>query len=415
MTRLLAAVLALVLVPGAACSSASEAEPEGSAPSVTASSTTAEESPSASSAPSQTSEGAAQAAPRLKVTKIATGLDHPWDVHPIGQGRFLVTERVGRLAIIEDGKVRRLQMPTDLIWASGETGLMGLAIDPDFAGNGRFYTCSGGNPQGTPDVRIMVWKLNAAATRASYQRTLLSGFPATSGRHGGCRLLILDDGALLVGTGDAATGTNPEDKTSLGGKTLMLDRISGDPWPDNPFVNAANKRQRYVHTYGHRNVQGLAQRADGTLWSAEHGPDRDDEVNLLKNGGDYGWNPVPGYNESVPMTDQWPPGQAGRGRLELRVADRRHVGRLVRRGQGVGLVRRHARRRRAEGQRGAVHEVRLRRQARRRPDPGRADELRPPPRRHRPAQRQPAHHDRQRRRRRGAAGATRRLRCSRAP
>ena len=124
-----------------------------------------------------------------------------------------MTERAGRLAIIEDGKVRRLQMPTDLIWASGETGLMGLAIDPDFAGNGRFYTCNGGNPQGTPDVRIMVWKLNAAATRASYQRTLLSGFPATSGRHGGCRLLILDDGALLVGTGDAATGTNPEDKT----------------------------------------------------------------------------------------------------------------------------------------------------------------------------------------------------------
>src|SRR5918994_1054121 len=141
-TRLLAAVLALVLVPGAACSSASEAEPEGSAPSVTASSSAAEESPTASSAPSQTSEGAAQAAPRLKVTKIATGLDHPWDVHPIGQGRLLVTERAGRLVIIEDGKVRRLKMPTDLIWASGETGLMGLAIGPDFAGNGRFYTCS---------------------------------------------------------------------------------------------------------------------------------------------------------------------------------------------------------------------------------------------------------------------------------
>ena len=132
-------------------------------------------------------------------------------------------------------------MPTDLIWASGETGLMGLAIDPDFADNGRFYTCNGGNPQGTPDVRIMVWELNDAATRASYQRTLLSGFPATSGRHGGCRLLILDNGALLVGTGDAATGTNPEDKTSLGGKTLMLDRVTGDPWPDNPFVDATQQ------------------------------------------------------------------------------------------------------------------------------------------------------------------------------
>jgi glucose/arabinose dehydrogenase len=310
MTRLLAAVLALVLIPGAACSSASEAEPRDAATAAPASSTPADESSPPSQAPSETTQdGALQAAPRLRVTRVATGLDHPWDVHSIGQGRFLVTERVGRLAIIEDGDVRRLQMPTDLVWASGETGLMGLAIDPDFADNRRFYTCNGGNPQGTPDVRIMVWRLNAAATRASYQRTLLSGFPATSGRHGGCRLLILDNGALLVGTGDAATGTNAEDKTSLGGKTLMLDRVTGAPWPANPFVNAANKRQRYVHTYGHRNVQGLAQRADGTLWSAEHGPDRDDEVNRLTNGGDYGWNPVPGYNESVPMTDQGLPGK----------------------------------------------------------------------------------------------------------
>ena len=314
MTRLLAAVLALVILPGAACSSASEAQPQSQPQDATtssvASSTPADASPSASESPSKATEaGAGKAAPRLRVTRIATGLDHPWDVHPIGQGRFLVTERAGRLAIIEDGDVRRLQMPTDLVWASGETGLMGLAIDPDFADNGRFYTCTGGNPQGTHDVRILVWRMNATATRASYQRVLISGFPATSGRHGGCRLLILDNGALLVGTGDAATGTNPQDKTSLGGKTLMLDRVTGAPWPENPFIDAANTRQRYVHTYGHRNVQGLAQRADGTLWSAEHGPDVNDEVNLLRNGGDYGWNPVPGYNESVPMTDQGLPGK----------------------------------------------------------------------------------------------------------
>jgi len=294
MKRLFAVVLALMIIPGAACSSASE--PAG--PPDKGSSTT----------PSRGQDNARKPVPTLHVNKVATGLDHPWDVRPIGKGRLLVTERSGRLAVIEDGDVRRLQMPTDLVWASGETGLMGLAIDPGFVDNHRFFTCNGGNPQGTPDVRIMVWKLNAAATRATYKRTLISGFPATSGRHGGCRILILDDGAMLVGTGDAATGTNPEDKTSLGGKTLMLDPTTGAPWPTNPFVNATNKHKRYVHTYGHRNVQGLAVRADGSLWSVEHGPDRDDEVNLLENGGDYGWNPVPGYNESVPMTDQSLPG-----------------------------------------------------------------------------------------------------------
>ncbi len=78
--------------------------------------------------------------------------------------------------------------------------------------------------------------------------------------------------------------------------------------PSNPFINAANPQQRYVVTYGHRNVQGLAQRRDGSVWSVEHGSYRDDEVNLLEDGGDYGWNPVPGYNESVPMTDQSLPG-----------------------------------------------------------------------------------------------------------
>ena len=84
--------------------------------------------------------------------------------------------------------------------------------------------------------------------------------------------------------------------------------MTGKPWPTNPFIKGEGKR-RYVLTFGHRNVQGLAQRRDGTLWSVEHGSYRDDEVNKLVAGGDYGWNPVPGYNESVPMTDFGLPGK----------------------------------------------------------------------------------------------------------
>ena len=113
--------------------------------------------------------------------------------------------------------------------------------------------------------------------------------------------------ALLIGTGDAAVGTNPRNLDSLGGKVLRVHRDTGAPMPDNPYAGATTAR-RFVLTYGHRNVQGLAQRADGSLWSVEHGSDRDDEVNRLVPGGDYGWNPVPGYNESVPMTDQSLPG-----------------------------------------------------------------------------------------------------------
>lgn len=187
---------------------------------------------------------------------------------------------------------------------------MSLEVDPRFAKNGRFYTCSGWKkPGGGHDVRVTSWRLNDAATKASRIKTLLGGFPTSSGRHGGCRLLIAENGALIVGTGDAAQGTNPRDLTSLGGKTLRMDRKSGAPWPGNRFADAENRNKRYVLTFGHRNVQGLAQRKDGSLWSAEHGPDRDDEINKLKNGRDYGWHPVPGYNESVPMTDQSLPGR----------------------------------------------------------------------------------------------------------
>ncbi len=160
----------------------------------------------------------------------------------------------------------------------------------------------------------MAWKLNQRATRAKRRGPLLTGLPATTGRHGGCRLLVADNGALLVGTGDAATGTNPRDLTSLGGKTLRLDRRTGKPWPGNRYSGATNARKRYVFTYGHRNVQGLAQRRDGSLWSVEHGSFRDDEVNRLVRGGDYGWHPVPGYNEQVPMTDRSLPGRQHRAR-----------------------------------------------------------------------------------------------------
>ncbi|MBA2952205.1 PQQ-dependent sugar dehydrogenase [Nocardioides sp. MAH-18] len=252
--------------------------------------------------------------PALQVRRLVTGLDHPWDVRPIGGGRLLFTQRDrATLSVWEDGRTRSLAFPSSEVWVSGETGLMGLEVDPDFATNHRVYTCAGGfRAGGRPDVRVVAWRLDDALTRATKLRVLVSGFPTSSvtpGRHGGCRLLIDRRGALNVGTGDAATGANPRNLHSFGGKTLRLDRFSGRPWPSNPFIRSANRVQRYVYTYGHRNVQGLAERADGTLWSVEQGTYRDDEVNRLVRGGDYGYNPVPGYNESVPMTDQRLPGR----------------------------------------------------------------------------------------------------------
>ena len=253
---------------------------------------------------------AGRAVPALTVETLADGLDHPWDVRPIGGGRLLLTQRDrATVSLWEDGRLRTLGFPSDSVWVSGETGLLGLEVDPRVRRNGRFWTCQGATlAGGGHDVRVMAWKLSDDRSSVKRLGVLLKGLPATSGRHGGCRLLVARDGSLLVGTGDAAVGSNPRDLTSLGGKVLRLDRTTGKPWPGNPFSDAGNKRQRYVFTYGHRNVQGLAQRADGSLWSVEHGSSRDDEVNRLVKGGDHGWHPVPGYDESVPMTDQSLPG-----------------------------------------------------------------------------------------------------------
>ncbi len=258
--------------------------------------------------------GRAATVPQLKVTRLVTGLDHPWDVRPIGGGRLIFTQRDrATVSIWADGHTRLVQgFPTGSVWVSGETGLMGLEVDPSFADNHRFYTCQGGTTaDGGHDVRVLSWTLRDDLVSVSTSRLLLGGLPATSGRHGGCRLLAVGP-RLYVGTGDAATGTNPENRRSLGGKTLCLLADSGKPCADNPFIRSANRHQRYVHTYGHRNVQGLDRRRDGTLWSVEQGTYRDDEVNLLRKGGDYGYNPVPGYDESVPMTDQSLPGRQRR-------------------------------------------------------------------------------------------------------
>ena len=183
----------------------------------------------------------AAAAPVLQVRAVARGLNIPWDVKPVGGGRLLITERsTKRLLTLRLGKLRRVAYPASTVWARGETGLMGLAVDPAFRQNRRFYTCQGGNVSGGGhDVRVMAWRLGGKSRRAFLVRTLLAGLPATAGTHGGCRLLIATSGALFVGTGDATIGTNPRNLNSLGGKTLRLNRFTGAPWPQNPWIGSS--------------------------------------------------------------------------------------------------------------------------------------------------------------------------------
>ena len=267
------------------------------------------EEPTPSPAPRNT------AVPGLAVEVVTEGLEHGWDIGFLPGGQVLVTERPGRISLVSGVRegARRSTVRADLddVYAQGEGGLMGMVVHPDFATSREFTTCQTHEEDGDPeDIRLVTWRLSEDERSAQRVKTLLSGLPISTGRHSGCRPEIAADGALLVGTGDTAQGNIPQDRTILGGKVLRLDLKSGDPLPDNPFASSSNQRERYVLSYGHRNVQGVAvQPGTGVVYTAEHGPSFNDEVNRIRAGANYGWDPsqggtVGGYDESVPMTDR---------------------------------------------------------------------------------------------------------------
>ncbi|MGY1635196.1 PQQ-dependent sugar dehydrogenase [Geodermatophilus sp. SYSU D00742] len=246
-------------------------------------------------------------APALDVTVLADGLDHPWDVAQAPDGTLLVDERGGGLtAVLPDGTVQDVVADFDDLFATGETGLMGLVLDPAFEQNRRFYTCQGRESGGGRSIAVVAWTVDAAwrsATRVA--DPLLGGIPVNerSGRHGGCRLRFDPTGAMLVGTGDTTVAENPQDLGTLAGKVLRIDAATGAPAAGNPFGDRAGAAAA-VWSYGHRNVQGLAVRpGSGQVYAAEQGTARDDEVTLLRPGGNGGYRPGPGYDERVPMTD----------------------------------------------------------------------------------------------------------------
>ncbi|MEU0880733.1 PQQ-dependent sugar dehydrogenase [Lentzea sp. NPDC005914] len=237
----------------------------------------------------------------LKVEEVAAGFEHAWDIGFLKDGSMLVTERPGRIKLVKNGQVTPVEVDLGDVQVRGEGGLMGLVIHPD---GQRFTACY----NTARDVRLVTFRLDG--TKATKTTDLVTGMPSnSSGRHSGCRPTLAPDGTMFVATGDIAQGRNPQDKTSLGGKVLRIDAETGEGAKGNPFAGSSNANERRIYTYGHRNVQGVVVRPDsGQVFSSEHGPDVDDEVNLLKAGANYGWDPSKGgtqggYDESVPMTD----------------------------------------------------------------------------------------------------------------
>jgi len=240
--------------------------------------------------------------PTLSSSVVIGGLSHPWDVAFLPNKTMLITERGGAVSSIRDGRKSALFTPDDVV-VRGEGGMLGLTIDPDFAQNHYVYTCFNSDKSGAVDVRVVRWELNDDGTNlVKRSADIVTGIPAsTSGRHSGCRIGFGPDRNLWIGTGDAANENNSQNLQSLGGKILRVAR-------DGKGVvgNLGGTADTRIYSYGHRNTQGLAfydSARNGSYGvNAEHGSDRDDEINPLTKG-NFGWAPGSGYDESVPMTD----------------------------------------------------------------------------------------------------------------
>ncbi len=232
-----------------------------------------------------------------------TGLNNPWDMSFLPDGTMFFTERPGNIKVLTNGQINQLTGPdlpgTPDVMASGESGMMGIAVDPGFTSNHFIYTCYTTN---APDNRVSQWHVNQTMTALDARADIVVGI-AEANFHDGCRVRFGLGGKLWVTTGDGGVGPAPQNINGLNGKVLRLNTDGSAP-ADNPFVNQPGDDR--IFTYGHRNPQGIAfQPGTGQPYSIEHGPDKNDEVNRLVAGGNGGWDPNNGgsYDQSVPMTD----------------------------------------------------------------------------------------------------------------
>jgi glucose/arabinose dehydrogenase len=274
---------ALLLVTG--CSNAAN-EPSGETRTAgqTSSTTAASPAPSSPEASSPTpSTVRSRGEPRARA--IVADLDAPWGLVTLKDGSFLISERDTRKILRVRNDSTSLVRTIDEASPAGEGGLMGLAVTKDEKTVFAYYTAANDN-------RIVSMSWDGRDLGAP--KVILRGIPKAFIHNGG-RMVIGPDDYLYVGTGESGDGSLAQDKDSLGGKILRL-RVDGRPAPGNPFDNE-------VFSYGHRNVQGLAFDADGRLWASEFGQQTWDELNLIKQGANYGWPEVEGSGKAKGMTN----------------------------------------------------------------------------------------------------------------
>ena len=235
---------------------------------------------------------AAASAQALKPVTVATGLQNPWALAFLPDGRMLVTEKAGRIRIVTaDGKLGAPLQGVPKVESAGQGGLLDIALDPKFADNALVYwSFSEADPEGGSGNSTAVARGRLDGDSLRDVRVIFRQAPKyASTAHFGSRLVFARDGRLFVTLGDRFS--RRDDAQVLDNDHGKIVRIESDGRipADNPFVGRTGARPE-IWSYGHRNVQGAALHpATGELWADEHGPQGGDELNVAERGKNYGW------------------------------------------------------------------------------------------------------------------------------
>ncbi|HUT50279.1 MAG TPA: PQQ-dependent sugar dehydrogenase [Alphaproteobacteria bacterium] len=230
---------------------------------------------------------------RLRLTTLAKGLEHPWSLAFLPDGRMLVTERPGRLRIVgPGGKISPPVKGVPGVYATGQGGLLDVILDTDFAANRVIYLsyAEPGEGGGGTAIARAVLKDNAlSALKVIFRQVPKTG----GGQHFGSRLVIARDGTLFATVGERGQRERAQDPRVNRGQVVRIHRDGRIP-KDNPFVGKTGYRPE-IWSFGHRNPQGAALHPiTGKLWTVEHGARGGDEINIPRPGRNYGW-PVISY------------------------------------------------------------------------------------------------------------------------
>jgi glucose/arabinose dehydrogenase len=222
----------------------------------------------------------------FELVTVASGLDHPWGMAFLPEGGVLITERDGALRLLKGGALEPVAGVPEVA-ASGQGGLLDVALHPDFASN-RFVYLSYAGP-GEDGAATTVARARLGDGALDELEVIFRAAPEIrSSKHFGSRLLFDRAGYLYVTAGERGSGARAQDLSQHPGSVLRLNDDGSVP-EDNPFVGRAGALPE-IFAYGHRNPQGMALHPEtGAIWTQEHGPRGGDEVNIERPGANYGW------------------------------------------------------------------------------------------------------------------------------